>query len=154
MISDKFTLLLEDLSKYLSLTLKPDAHHSCLLVIKNKVKVQLELDPTQNFLIIGSILAELPPGKFRENTLFAALKANAKPYPRLGNFAYSNKKNALVLFEKIEMDVFSIENILSMLIPFIKKAIHWKDALDNGHHAPMHEEDYLKQASAKEFFGG
>ena len=121
MIADKFTVLLEDLSKSLSLNLKPDENNSCLIVIQDKIEVQLELDPTESYLIIGSILGELPPGKFREDTLLAALKSNAKPYPRLGTFAYSKKVNSLVLFEKLELEIFTVENILGMLTPFIKK---------------------------------
>lgn len=153
MIADKFSLLLEDLSKYLSLNLRPDENNSCLINIKDKVEVQIELDPSETFLIIGAVLGELPPGKFREDSLLSALKANARPYPILGIFAYSKKANSLVLFEKLELEVFNTENILSLLTPFIKKAVTWKDALEKGNSAPLNEEDYLSQAKQSDFFG-
>lgn len=153
MIADKFTLLLEDLSKHLSIKLAPDENNSCLINIHDKIEIQLQLEPTETYLIIGSILGELPPGKFREDTLISALTANARPYPRLGTFAYSKKVNSLILFEKIEVEIFDVENILGILTPFIKKAITWKDALDNGRSAPTHEENYLSGSDTTNFFG-
>jgi hypothetical protein len=152
MIVNKFAILLEDLSRHLSLNLQPDENNSCLLNIRDKVEVQLELDPTQRYLIFGSIIAELSPGKFREDALVSGLKANAKPYPRLGTFAFSKQKNCLVLFEMIEVDVFSVENILSLLTPFIKKAIRWKEAFDSGRTSPGIEEDYRNLNNDTNFF--
>jgi len=154
MAGDKFSIILEDLSKNLSLDLVPDENNSCLLNIQDKIKVQLELDPTETFLVIGSVIGELPPGKFREDALVAGLKANARPYPRLGTFGFSRQLDSLVLFEMIEVDVFSIENILSILTPFIKKAIHWKEALDSGLSSPTVEEDYRELVNDTDFFGG
>lgn len=154
MIGSKFAILLEDLSKHLSMNLKPDENQSCLLVIQNKIEVQLELDPTETYLIIGSILGELPSGRFRSDCLMAALKANARPYPLLGTFAYSRKLNSLVLFEKIETAIFDTNNILSILTPFIKKGIAWKEALDEGRSHPSHEENYYDVSDKTQFFGG
>ncbi len=153
MIANKFTLLLQELSKELSMDLKPDENNSCLIVIQDKLKIQLELDPEEKNLIIGSILTELPPGKFREDILLSSLTANAKRYPRLGTFAYSKKLNSLVLFEMIELEFFNVENILSMLTPFIKKALLWKEALEQGHHAPS-EDNFHSHNDNTHFFGG
>lgn len=152
MIINKFAVILEDISRFLSLDLKPDENNSCLLNIRNKIEIQLELDPTEKYLVFGCIIGELPPGKFREEALVSGLKANAKPYPRLGTFAYSRLKNSLVLFEMIEIDVFSIENILSILTPFIKKAIKWKEAFDSGRTSPGIEEDYRHLSNDTNFF--
>lgn len=154
MIGGKFALLLEDLSKHLSMNLKPDDNNSCLIVIQNKIEVQLELDPSENYLIIGSILGELPSGRFRADCLVAALKANARHYPLLGTFAYSRKLNSLILFEKIQTAIFDTNNILSILTPFIKKAMAWKGALDEGRSQPLHEEHYYDINDKTQFFGG
>jgi len=113
--------------------MKPDKNNSCLLNIKDKLKVQLELDTNnQSVLIIASVLGELSPGKFREDILLSALKANAKPYPRIGNFAYSTKLNSLVLSSSLNIDHFKAENVLAVLTPFFHKAYAWKDAIDRG----------------------
>lgn len=153
MIADKFTVLLEDLSKHLSMNLTPDEHNSCLIVIKDKLEIQLSLDSSQKYLIVGSVLGELPSGKFRQDCLYAALKANARPYPLLGIFSYSRKINSLVLYEKINLNVFDINNILSILTPFVKKAMTWKEALDNGLSEPPHEDNYQNLSDSKDVFG-
>ncbi len=133
MLEDRFTLLLKDLGSLLKIELVSDENNSCLLNIKDKLKVQLELDQNdQDILLIGSVLGELSPGKFREDILFSALKANAKPYPRIGNFAYSTKLNSLVLSSSLNIDHFTAENVLSVLTPFVHKAYAWKDAIDKG----------------------
>ena len=119
MLIDRLTSCLEDLSKLLDIELKPDNNHSCLIKIKDKLEVQLELDrENQDYLIIGSLLGELPSGKFREEILFSALKANARSYPRIGSFAYSTKLNNLVLYELLNLNQISPETILSILTSF------------------------------------
>lgn len=154
MITDKFAVLLEDLSKHLSMNLSPDANNSCMIVIQNKLEIQLSLDSSQKYLIIGSVIAELPSGRFRQDCLFAALKANARPYPLLGIFSYSRKINSLVLYEKVNLEVFNVGNILSILTPFIKKAMTWKESIQSGLSEPSHEEDYKNLSNSTNFFGG
>lgn len=153
MVGDKFAVILEDLSRNLSLDLKVDENESCLINIQNRIEIQLELDPSQCYLVIGAVIGELPPGKFREDSLVAALKANAKPYPRLGTFAFSRRLESLVIFEMIELDHFDVNNILSILTPLIKKALTWKNALQSGLTAPEREEDYREMKNDTDFFG-
>lgn len=152
MIGDKFTVLLEDLSKYLSMDLKPDENDTCLINIRDMIEIALELEPEQKYLVIGAVIGKLPSGKFRADSLFGALKANAKPYPRLGTFAYSKQLTSLVLFEMLDLDVFKAEEILTFLTPFIKKAIKWKETLESGKPAPLVEEDYINMKNDTDFF--
>lgn len=152
MIGDKFAVLLEDLSKHLSMDLKPDENNTCLLNIRDTIEIALELEPNQEYLVIGAVIGKLPSGKFRLDSLFGALKANAKPYPRLGTFAYSKQLGSLVLFEMLDLDVFTAEDILTFLTPFIKKAIKWKETIDSGVPAPDVEEDYINMKNDTDFF--
>lgn len=132
MLDDRFTLLLKELSTLLGVELKPDQNNSCLLNLKDKIKVQIELDPSQeNQLILGSVLGELSPGTFREEMLLLALRSNAKPYPRVGDFGYSTNLNSLILFEVLNIDYGSAENVFHVLTPFVHKAFAWKEAIDN-----------------------
>jgi hypothetical protein len=131
-MNDKFSILLEDLSKRLNMQLKPDVNRSCLINFKDKLEIQMELDQSEKDLIIGAKLFELNSGKSREDVLLSALSFNAKPYPRHGIFAYSKKLNCLIMFEKLPVDHFTIDNILSVLTPFVQKALRWKEALENG----------------------
>lgn len=153
MITDKFEIILKDLSQHLNINLRPDEHHSCLIVLEDKLKIQLELDPTETHLVLGCILGEVPSGKFREEVLFQALKENGKRYPRLGTFAFSRKLNSLVLFEMLLTDAHPTETILTILTPFIRKAKAWSEALAQGQFKPLYEENYLDQNDAKLFFG-
>jgi hypothetical protein len=132
MVSDKFTLFLNDLSIHLGIDLHPDENDSCLLVMEDDLQVQLELDSDQTHLVIGSVLGELNPGKYREEVLKEALIKNAEPYPQKGIYAYSTKLNALILFDKVNLDVFNTENVLSILTPFVEKAKKWRLYLNNG----------------------
>lgn len=133
MIQDRFQLLLQDLSKQLKIEMKPDSNNSCMLGIKDQLEVQLEMDPNHDhILVIGSKLAELSPGKFREEMLLAALSANARPYPRIGSFSYSTKLNSLILHMSIDLDHFSADHVLRTLTPFIHKAYTWKKAIETG----------------------
>jgi hypothetical protein len=133
MLDDRFTLLLKDLSTLLKIELKPDQNNSCLINLKDKIKIQLELDPAKEaHLVIGSILGELHPGKFREELLMLALQANGKLYPRAGNFAYSTKLNSLILFEILNLDHYKPDRVLAILTPFVHKAFAWKDSISKG----------------------
>lgn len=137
MLEDRFTLLLKELSTLLKIELKPDQNNSCLINLKDKIKIQLELDPAkENYLVMGSILGEIPPGKFREELLLLALEANGKLYPRAGNFAYSTKLNSLILFEILNLDYYKPDRVLAILTPFVHKAFAWKDALSKATISP------------------
>lgn len=143
-MSSKFSILLEDLSKQLSIKLKVDDNESCLLSFANGLEVQVELTPNQEEIIIGSNLGELPAGKFREDCLKEALIRNDAPYPRCGNFSYSKKLNSLILFEKLSLTNLSVDLILKILTPFIQKAKTWKESLGQGR-TPLLQEDNLDQ---------
>lgn len=129
---DIFEQLLEDLSKEMRIPLKVDANHSCLIRLKDAINVQLELNKGQDFLIIGTTLGELAPGKFRENVLREALKENNLPPPKVGLFAYSERKNALILFEKRHTQELNGQLIHELIKTIYEKAMLWKPLIDQG----------------------
>jgi hypothetical protein len=133
MVSNQLGALLEDLGKILKIPdLHPDENNTCLLRFDNGVQVQLELDKVGSSLIIGSDLGVIPAGRYRENVLGEALKANGLPPPRYGIFAYSKKSDKLVLFQKMPLDDITADKIASFLPNFIDKAIIWKEAIAKG----------------------
>ena len=93
---ERFEMLLHELSVELDVTLHPEKDESCVLMINETVKVQLEANVRTDHLLVASFVAEIPPGKFRENTLRDALKSNY-PFPKNGTLAYSERNNQLVL---------------------------------------------------------
>lgn len=153
-MEDAFTQILGKLSKALELDLKPDDNQSCLIDIQGKLSIQLELDPSDlDQLVLGAYLGELTPGKFREEVLLSALKANALAFPRMGHFAYSERLNQLILFETFSLKHVSIDYIVSVLLPFIQKAYSWKEAVaqsSNLNH--LIHQDYVSLTTSKTLF--
>lgn len=109
--------------------LHPDKNNSCLIRLKGGLEIQLELDSKNDYLIIGCDLGPISNGRFREETFREALKANGLPYPRWGNFAYSQKSDHLVLFEKLHTRDLNGEKVADFLTHFIEKAFLWRDSL-------------------------
>lgn len=132
MVADLFESLLQEIGKEYHLTLKADQNNSCLFNLPNGLSIQMEIDPKNEFYIIGSDLGEVPIGKYRENLFLAALKTNAFPPPQIGAFAYSRQKNHLVLHAMIPLPEITGEKILNILRPFLEKAWVWKSAITNG----------------------
>ena len=71
----RFEELLKDLGTDLSMELKPDKLNACTLKIDETLLVQLKIDESQSFLLLGSKISEIPPGKFRENVFSKTLPA-------------------------------------------------------------------------------
>lgn len=139
MVTDRFGMLLEEVGKILEVPdLHSDTHNSCLIKFKEGIEVQIEIDKhTEDFLIIGTDLGEIPAGKYRENIFLEALKANGMPYPRWGNFAYSAQTQHLMLFEMLSLHDLTGGQIASFLSQFLLKAKAWKDALATGNMPPL-----------------
>lgn len=129
---DIFEQLLEELSKEMHLPLKSDEHNTCLIRLKDSLDVQIELDRAQENLIIGIFLGELPAGKYRENILKEALKANSEPPPSIGVFAFSEKKHALVLFETRRIEDVNGAKAHEIMLELYAMALPWKEALSRG----------------------
>lgn len=148
MIEDAFTQLLKELSTLLQMELKPDDNLSCLIDIQGKLKIQMEMDPSsEDTLVLGSFLPEIPSGAYRESILLSSLSANAQPYPRTGTFSYSSSLNCLVIFERLPLRHFNAEKVLKILIPFIKKAYAWKEVLERSERAEHLEKENFAQTS-------
>jgi len=135
---NQFGELLRALSRAIRLDppLHPDRHQRCKLLINKVLPLQLEIDSAQENLLVASELFVIPPGKFRENVLKSALKANALPPPRIGTFAYIERKNELVLFEFLPLQHIQMEKMVSFLQSFIEKGESWRRAIESGQTAP------------------
>lgn len=131
---NRFEDLLKSLSDLIGTPLAPDSKSTCLLVFDHDVKVQLELDKTSEWLIVGASLGEVPPGKYREQVICEALKHNRSP--ENGIFAYALRKNQLVLFEKWPYDQVQVPQLFALLKALVEKAKPWKEALARGDRPP------------------
>ncbi len=115
-------------------SLAPDEKGCCLLTFPpDEFQVQLEVEePSNETLLITSILGELPVGAYREELLKAALVANGKAYPRHGTLAFSNNNESLILFEKLPEQGLNGDQVYVYLQKFMTKGRTWRDALQNG----------------------
>lgn len=133
MVAQIFESLLQEVGQSLGgLTLKPDENNSCLINLPTGISIQMDLDPSSEFFIVGADIGSIPLGKYRGEVFCQALKANDTPFPRNGIFAYSKQNDHLILFEKLSVIELTGEKILSFLVPLSKKALIWKLAIAQG----------------------
>src|SRR5579872_2904597 len=108
-MTDPFNELLHSLGKLLGLSLQADKNNACALQIKKGIIIQLQPDVAMEKVLIASKIVEVPPGKFRENVLKEALKANGFPDPRVGTFSFLPNNNTLILFQQYPIDILTGE---------------------------------------------
>lgn len=133
---ERFEELLKELGKAIHLSLHSDKNHACSIRLHGSHLVQLELDPSQENLLLFTKIVDLPPGKFREIVLREALKANSFPDPRPGILAYYNNTNHLVLYQRYSLLILNGERLASFLSVFVELADLWRKAIEGGRAAP------------------
>lgn len=132
MVTDVFGALLQELGPFLGLVnLHPDHNNSCLIRLESGLIIQIEVDKSGQFLILGADLGTIPPGKYRENLLREAMKANDMPPPLHGILCFSRKADHLALFEKIPLKDLSGAKLAAEIPFFSEKAFTWSAALLN-----------------------
>lgn len=134
---DAFEDLLSQLGKILHLSLHLDKHHACSIQIREGLVVQLQLDVSQENLTLFSKVTEIPPGKFREEVLKEALKANGQADPRIGVFGYLAPTNHLVLFQRYPLFLLTGERLANLLGAFYEWVALWKEAIEKGQTSPQ-----------------
>ena len=134
---DQLEQLVQGLGEIFQIPLHVDRNHACAIQIKKGLIIQLQTDIAQELLVITSQIIELPPGKFRENVLQAAMRSNGKKDPLIGIFSYVPKSNQLFLFQKYPFDILTSERLANLLVPFMDMAEHWRDAIGAGRAGPI-----------------
>lgn len=130
MVKDLYGTLLEEMGRSLKIEdLHADANNSCLIRLKNELRIQVEINPRTQFLLLGCDLGDIPPGPFRVDLFREALRANGQPHPQHGIFAYSNKTDHLVLFEYMHLKDLTGDKIADEIGPFSEKALLWKNSI-------------------------
>lgn len=131
-----FEVLLDALGKVFHLKLHVDQKNACSIRLGSDLTVQLQLDQSQENLWIFSKLAEVPPGKFRENVLQSALRANGKPDPLSGTLGFIGPQNMLALFQQYPLHLLNGENLAETIGAFVETAESWRGALQSGRSSP------------------
>ncbi len=143
-----FSDLIDELGDEFGVELRPDIHGICLLLINEKLKVQLEVDVTGENLLMASLISELPPGQFRENILKNALKANYLVEENFGALSYTGPDNSLTLATNIPLHGLTGRELYEILSIFVQRATAWQKAIDEGHPYPLDSGEVPKSESA------
>ena len=133
MVKDLFDSLLEEVSQTLKIpNLHADPNNTCLIQLKNGLKIQLEIESKSDSFVIGADLGEVPLGHYRNILFREALKTNGLPGSHPGILAYSNKTDHLILFKMLPLKELNGEKIASIIAPFSEKALLWKESIEKG----------------------
>lgn len=133
----RFEELLHELSPIFELELRVDRQNACSIQIHPHLIIQLQLDTSQENLWIFTKIAETPPGKFRENILKEALKANALPDPRPGILGFVFSANQLAQFQRYPLHILNGERLSGIIGAFLEMSQAWQEAIKSGQSAPM-----------------
>lgn len=125
-----FEEYIQKLGQALGASLHAEKGYLCKLLIEGSLKVQIEHEIDQERILFASFLQELPPGKFREDILKEALKAN-DALDRLGIFAYSPKNNSLAYFLYLS-DKIQFEDFYKHFQEWLETAKTGKSAVETG----------------------
>ena len=133
MVSDRFTILIDELGKAMGLNLKPDSNNACISQYKDGLEVRLDPEPLGEMVYVWSDLGALPPtGKYRENIFKEALKANGLPPPKTGIFAFNSAKESLTLFEQLSIQDLTAIQLADFIETFAQRARIWKEGITRG----------------------
>lgn len=131
----QFEELLKELGKQLDLPLYLDKYQACSIQIPPLV-LQMQPDRSQEFLFLFCKVIEIPPGKFRENVLREALKANVESEPCIATFGFLAATDHLILYQRYPFTILNGERMGSFLGSFFKLAKEWYKAIAAGQSAP------------------
>lgn len=148
---DRFEEILRELGIEYGLPLHPDHRGACKLLINETMQLQIEYRQEHQALLALTFICEIPPGKFRENVLRTALKANHFS-PTKSLLGYSDKNNQLALFQQIPLTLLTGKKLAELLTLFINKADEWRQRVQTGDLATLFSPTY-SQGKGKGMFG-
>lgn len=125
--------LISKLGELLNTPLQADSRQACLIEFPGEgISAQIDLDTSGERILVGTMLGDIPPGNYREQILLQALHVNALPRAPRGTLAYSEKNDALILFQYFPLATTTPEKLCDFLKLFIEHARIWEEALKRG----------------------
>ncbi len=150
MVSSQFEAILKDFEPFFKCRLQADQNESCLIKMGHGISLQMELN-RYGLLLIGCRIGELPRGRFQDDVIREALKANDFYPPLTGIFGISRKSNSLILYLIIDPHKLDQDKISNLLNPFIAKAKLWSDSVNQGNIPTLGMTAPPQQAAAPPF---
>lgn len=139
-MTSPFESLISDLGAQMDINLKPDAHESCKLMFAGNVAIQIDLTPNADSVLIGCELGKINPGSYREKIMKQALRVNGLSIQPRGVLAFSEKNDALILFQYLPLSNLTGETLNAFLQLFVEHARIWQEALKVGEIPQMAED--------------
>ena len=133
---DRLEVLLQELGGILRLPLGLDKYSACSIELP-PITIQIQLDATQEILFLFSKIIALPPGKFRENVLGEALRANGLPDPRSAVFGYFAATNHLTMHQNFPVALLNGDGLAGLFGSFYELGKSWHEAIAMGRTAPI-----------------
>jgi hypothetical protein len=137
MVTDRFGVLIEELAAVTQMKLTPDSHGAIMIRYKDKLEAYVEPDALGDFVHVLIEIGKPGEGKYRENILREALRANGQPEPRLGTFSYGQKRESLLIFETVSMEDLTGARLSELMTQLSDKARVWRDAISRGELPPI-----------------
>ena len=138
MVTDRFGALIEELAAVTQMKLAPDSHGAVMIHYKDGLQVYIEPDALGESVHLLIEIGKPGEGKYRENILREALRANGQPLPRLGTFSYGQKKESLLVFETTSMEDLTGARLADLISQLSDKARVWRDSIDRGEIPSVH----------------
>lgn len=142
-MTSPFEVLLGELGQEMEINIKADLNDSCRLMFAGDVFVQIDLATNADAVLIGSELGRLVPGPYREKILKQALRVNGLSTQPRGILSYSEKIDALILYQYLPLSQINGKGLNNFLQIFVEHARIWHDALAHNE-IPQLEEDLKK----------
>ncbi len=128
--------LLEELGPKIGIENLHVEDNTCLIRINGNILINLEADREEGYLIVGSTISALPPGRYKEDIFEAALRANSLNN-RVGIFAYSRQIDSLILYDRLWILTLSSGGFAEFLNAFSTKVKLWQDAISRNDIPPV-----------------
>lgn len=136
-MTSAFNYLLEELSKIFQMPLHTDHLGACSILFPHDLTIQMQLDSSETNLYLFAKLAPLPPGRFREEVLKEALKANSFPDPIPAIFGYIDPTNQLAIHQSYPLEILNGEKLATLFTAFLTTATAWREAVLKGQTHPI-----------------
>ena len=128
---NRFEELIEELARILNIPLRAEKGMLCKINIDGNFSVHLQYDQNEDLVMMGAMIIEIPPGRFRENVLKEALKVN-DTFPRFGTMCFSEKGNKLAIYDHVSFEGLSPDIFNKKLDSFIEYCYEWYNAVLSG----------------------
>lgn len=135
-MKEPFAEFLQELGHALGMELFVDVRGACSVRMQGHLHIQMQPGPERDELWMVAEIAELPPGRFREEVLREALKANHAFRDMPFSFSYVDAKNRLLLSTHSPFDKIDGTRAALLLSVLSDTAETWKRAVAGGRSSP------------------